>query len=202
MKSSNFLFAKRVVKKFNEPDFVVPKKVKKIVNKEKRIELSPKLAPVKSKKNHDGFEFGHDLNMDALYLLKNPSRLLGIDEVVQLLKEQKGMDLVVMDMKGKVAYCQYIILVTGMSHRHMKSLAKCMTDLMMKKRPSGSGSEKPYIEGADCDDWMIVDGSNIILHVFSPEGRNHWDLDRKFAFEVLEDSQMPPEELEKYIVQK
>lgn len=44
----------------------------------------------------------------------------------------------------------------------------------------------PSIEGANCDNWMLVDCGNVIVHAFSAEGRAYFDLERKWAFEKKE----------------
>lgn len=66
---------------------------------------------------------------------------------------------------------------------------------MVNKAP---GVPKPIMEGENSEDWVCVDGGYVFLNVFSPEGRVHWDLDRKFLFEYLEDSQLSEEEMKKF----
>eukprot|EP01080_Neovahlkampfia_damariscottae_P000200 gene200-4446_t len=105
--------------------------------------------------------------------------LFDIEEYIKLIKEFKGIDLVVMDLKEKTNYTDYMVFVTGNGQRHMKTIASKLVE-MIKRKNLGLNV---CIEGAECDDWMLVDGGNVIVQIFSEDGRNFYDLERKFCFE-------------------
>lgn len=196
MKKSLQLLATRIPKKYSVAEDFTLSRQKKIIPPEKIAELKAE----RKKNTQDDTLLEHQLfrnqNLDLLYFLEHRKHLVSVEECVEALKSMKAIDILAFNMHGKVLYVQNIIIVTGMSTRHMKSLGKCIMELMEKKRPPGM--PRSYLEGEDTDDWMIVDVGNIMVHIFSEQGRNHWDLDRKFAFETISEGEIPPDELKKY----
>ncbi|KAL9654366.1 hypothetical protein ABK040_010394 [Willaertia magna] len=110
--------------------------------------------------------------------------LLTIDDCVQLLEENFVQDLLVMNLEGKCSFATHLIFATGSSYRHMKTLAKSILDEVIARKLF---SLNPTIEGEQDSNWMIVDAGNIIVQVFSPEGRRYYDLERKWSFQTIEE---------------
>ncbi|KAG2386570.1 hypothetical protein C9374_002314 [Naegleria lovaniensis] len=126
-------------------------------------------------------EFKDRYPEDTIKLLtaEEANRLLTINEVCELMDKHFGLDLLVMNLSEKCSFAEYLVFVTGSSYRHMKTLAKSVVDALYERRLH---KLKPKIEGEMDTNWMVVDAGNIIVQVFSPEGRRSYDLERKWAF--------------------
>lgn len=102
---------------------------------------------------------------------------LSIVEVEEAVSQENGDDVSVIDFTvAKAAssrVCDYMVFVTGKSASHMRRMAGVLTQALHKRRLPGDHQ----IEGRDCDDWMIVDCGNIIVHFFNEEGRKHYDIE-------------------------
>jgi len=133
---------------------------------------------------------------DPLHLLteEETRRLMTIDEVCELVDKNFGLDLVVMDLREKCSFAEYLVFVTGSSTRHMKTLAKSVVQELISRKLF---KLKPTIEGETDEQWMVVDAGNIVVQVFSPEGRRSFDLERKWAFHSRADFEPTLEDLAK-----
>jgi ribosome-associated protein len=112
------------------------------------------------------------------------NKLLTVEECVEILESNFAQDLLVFNLKEKCSIADYLIFSTGSSTRHMKTLATAIIDRMKEKKLHFLN---PKIEGENDKDWMLVDAGNIIVQVYSPKGREYFDLDRKWAFQKRED---------------
>ncbi|EFC46075.1 predicted protein [Naegleria gruberi] len=139
-------------------------------------------------------DFSERYPEDSFKLLteEEVKRLLTIEEVCDLLDKNFGLDLVVMDLTEKCSFAEYLVFVTGSSHRHMKTLAKSVIKELTARKLF---KLKPTIEGETDTNWMVVDAGNIIVQVFSPEGRKAVDLERKWSFHSKKDFEPTLEEL-------
>jgi len=105
--------------------------------------------------------------------------LMNIEDIVSILQDHKAQDMVVINCKGKCNFVEHMVFVTGQTMRHMKMLCSVIISELRARYPNGNFS----IEGEKCDDWMLVDAHNVIVHAFSAEGRVKYDLERKWAFQ-------------------
>lgn len=109
-------------------------------------------------------------------------KLLTLQEYMAILDDHKAQDVVVMDLQTKCTFAAYMIFVTAQSYRHMKVIANAaVRELRLRNIPRLNAK----IEGADSDDWMLVDGGNVVLQVFSAQGRVNYDLERKWLFQQI-----------------
>lgn len=105
--------------------------------------------------------------------------LMSLEELLEILEESRALDLVVIDMRKKCGFCHYMVFTTGQNMRHMHVMAMRVVKDLRRRRIRGLN---PSIEGEGSDIWMLVDCGNLVLNVFSPEGRAYYDLERKWAF--------------------
>lgn len=99
-----------------------------------------------------------------------------IDLAVQALEDMKGIDLIVIDIVGKSSIADAMIVVTGTSQRHVRSLAESV-------RLSAKEANHPPlgVEGADSSDWVLVDLGDVIVHVMTEEKREFYSLEKLWS---------------------
>jgi ribosome-associated protein len=97
----------------------------------------------------------------------------GIAEVTW---ELKGLNTVVIDLRGRVSYTDFVIVTTGTSDRHVNALAKRIDEAMADadRKPLGT-------EGTDQGRWALLDYGDIIVHVFNRQARKDYDLERMWS---------------------
>jgi ribosome silencing factor RsfS/YbeB/iojap len=107
---------------------------------------------------------------------KDSDALLAL--VRQSLDDSKAEDIVVIDLKGKSAFADYMAIASGRSTRQVVAIAENLAD---KLKQSGRG----YIpvEGKQTGDWVLVDAGDVIVHVFRPEARSFYALEKMWALE-------------------
>ncbi|MCQ8783748.1 ribosome silencing factor [Aurantimonas sp. MSK8Z-1] len=99
-----------------------------------------------------------------------------IDLVITSLEDSKGEDLVSIDMKGKSALADHMVVVSGRSHRHVAAVAdRLLRDL----KDNGFGNCK--VEGLSNGDWVLIDTGDIIVHIFRPEVRSFYNIEKMWS---------------------
>lgn len=92
--------------------------------------------------------------------------------VVNALEDLKADNIVVLDVKDKTSVTDYMVIASGTSNRHVKSLAN---NLVTEIKDAGG---KPLgVEGADASDWVLVDLGEVVVHVMLPASRTFYDLE-------------------------
>ena len=95
------------------------------------------------------------------------------DLVVDSLEETKGKDIVVLDVSDKTDVTDMMIIVSGTSSRHVKSLANNVVDKCKKV-----GVQPLGVEGEEQGEWVLVDLGDIVAHLMMPSARQFYDLER------------------------
>lgn len=106
-----------------------------------------------------------------------------LEDYVELLQRDLAQDMVVMNLRTKCTFASYCIFVTGTSFRHMRMMANHVLKMLKDRRMFHL---RPCIEGEECEDWMLIDGGDIYVQIFSASGREYYDLERKWAFQKVE----------------
>ena len=88
----------------------------------------------------------------------------------------KAENIVSINLKGKSYIADYMIIASGTSSRHIQSLSEILLSTLEKK-----GVGKFKIEGRTSDGWKLIDAIDIIIHVFHPEKRKFYDLEKMWA---------------------
>jgi ribosome-associated protein len=92
---------------------------------------------------------------------------------VAALEDMKGQDITIIDVRGKTSVTDFMVIASGSSSRHVKSLANEVLEKVKEQgvRPIGS-------EGLDSGEWALLDLGDIVVHVMLPTARQFYDLER------------------------
>ena len=112
----------------------------------------------------------------ALPSLENASGKELADAIADVLDSKKGRDIKVLYVEDKTVIAEYFVLCTGNSSTQIKALAGEVEYRIEQRGVSPYG-----IEGRDNNSWMILDYSNVIVHVFSREARDFYNLDKLYG---------------------
>lgn len=89
------------------------------------------------------------------------------------LDDDKAEDIVVIDLKGKTEIADFMVIANGSSQRHVNAMAD-----HLQRKMKESGLKRVATEGlANCD-WVLIDGGDVIVHLFRPEVRDFYDLEK------------------------
>ena len=98
------------------------------------------------------------------------------DAIAEVLDSKKGIDIKVLRVDDKTVIAEYFVLCTGNSSTQIKGLAGEVEFRI------GERGLSPYgVEGRDNNSWLILDYSNVIVHIFSRESREFYNLDKLYA---------------------
>ena len=118
----------------------------------------------------------NEINTDALVPLDVSDAKALADAIADVLDSKKGHDIKVLHVEDKTVIAEYFVLCTGNSSTQIKALAG---EVEFK---IGQRGIAPYgIEGRDNNSWLVLDYSNVIVHVFSRESREFYNLDKLYA---------------------
>lgn len=93
--------------------------------------------------------------------------------ILHSLDEDKAQDVVSIDLAGKTAIADHMVIATGRSQRHVGALAD---HLQRRLREAGHGRCK--VEGMQACDWVLLDAGDVIVHIFRPEVRDFYRLEK------------------------
>ena len=93
--------------------------------------------------------------------------------IITTLDNNKALDIISIDLKDKSSIADYMIVASGTSSRHIQSLSE---QVLEKFKTNGLKNCK--IEGKDSAEWKLVDGIDIVVHIFNPEKRKFYELEK------------------------
>ena len=96
--------------------------------------------------------------------------------IIQTLNINKALDIVSIDLKHKSTMADYMIIASGTSSRHIQSLSEQVLDKL-----KDNGVKDSKIEGKDSNEWKLVDGIDLVIHIFHPEKRKFYELEKMWA---------------------
>ena len=97
-------------------------------------------------------------------------------EIELILADNKALDIKSINLKNKTTIADFMIIASGTSSRHIQALSEILLDKLKSK-----GLENCRLEGRNSNDWKLIDAINIIIHIFHPEKRKFYDLERMWA---------------------
>ncbi|MEJ1381916.1 MAG: ribosome silencing factor [Candidatus Sedimenticola sp. (ex Thyasira tokunagai)] len=110
------------------------------------------------------------------------------DLVLNALDDMKATDIKVIDVRGKTSITDIMIIATGNSSRHVKSIAETAAF-----KAKDAGEPALGAEGLDDGEWALVDLNGVVLHVMQAKVRDFYQLERLWEMDTPEDSATAPE---------
>ena len=99
--------------------------------------------------------------------------------IINTLDLNKAQNIISIDLKDKSSMADYMIIASGTSSRHIQSLSE---QVLEKLKDNGIRESK--IEGKDSAEWKLVDGIDLIVHIFHPEKRKFYDLEKMWSEQI------------------
>jgi len=93
--------------------------------------------------------------------------------ILNTLDSNKALDVISIDLANKSSMADYMIIASGTSSRHIQALSE---QVLEQFRNNGIINCK--IEGKDSNDWKLIDGIDLIVHIFNPEKRKFYELEK------------------------
>tara|TARA_Y100000590_G_scaffold150116_1_gene172386 strand:+ start:53 stop:409 length:357 start_codon:yes stop_codon:yes gene_type:complete len=108
------------------------------------------------------------MKIEKIYQLKN--------EIENILSDNKAAEIRSINLKDKTSIADFMIVASGNSSRHIQALSEILLDKLKKK-----GIDDCRLEGRDSSEWKLIDAKDIIIHIFHPEKRKFYDLEKMWS---------------------
>ena len=93
--------------------------------------------------------------------------------IIKTLDANKAQDIVSIDLKDKSSMADFMIIASGTSSRHIQALSEQVLEKL-----KNNGVKESKIEGKESTEWKLVDGIDLIIHIFHPEKRKFYELEK------------------------
>lgn len=103
--------------------------------------------------------------------------------VLESLDDSKAEEIVSIDIGGKSALADHMVVASGRSHRHVSAVAD---QLLRTLKEAGFGTSR--VEGLNAADWVLIDTGDVIIHIFRPEVREFYAIEKMWAEDNLTDN--------------
>ena len=97
-------------------------------------------------------------------------------EIESVLNDNKAIKVESINLKNKTSIADFMIIASGNSSRHIQALSEILLDELKKK-----GINNCRLEGRDSNDWKLIDAIDIIIHIFHPEKRKFYNLEKMWS---------------------
>ena len=93
--------------------------------------------------------------------------------ILNTLDKNKALNIVSIDLADKSSMADYMIIASGTSSRHIQALSE-----QVLEKFKNNGIKNCIIEGSDSNEWKLIDGIDLIVHIFNPEKRKFYELEK------------------------
>ena len=97
-------------------------------------------------------------------------------EIESILNDNKAEEIKIIDLKNKTSIADFMIIASGNSSRHIQALSEILLEELKKK-----GINNCRLEGSSSNDWKLIDAVDIIVHIFHPEKRKFYNLEKMWS---------------------
>jgi ribosome-associated protein len=109
-----------------------------------------------------------------------------LQRIQTALEDGKAEDIVVIDLRGKTSFADYLVIASGRSQRQVAALAERLTaTLKQKHRP------RLPTEGLPQGDWVLIDAGDVIVHLFRPDVRRFYNLEKMWGADLSDAENAP-----------
>ena len=98
------------------------------------------------------------------------------NQIEKMLSDNKAVDITCINLKDKSSIADFMIVASGNSSRHIQALSEIILDNVKKM-----GLDYCHLEGKNSSDWKLIDAQDIIIHIFHPEKRKFYNLERMWS---------------------
>jgi ribosome-associated protein len=109
----------------------------------------------------------------AAALKAQPDADKTLNIILSRLDDMKAEETITIDLRGKSAFSDYMIVTTGRANRHVGAIAENVTKALKE-----NGIKNIHVEGLPNCDWVLIDSGDVVVHVFRPEVREFYNLER------------------------
>ena len=97
-------------------------------------------------------------------------------EIEKILNDNKAKEIKSISLKGKTSIADFMIIASGNSSRHIQALSEILIDKLKE-----NGINNCRLEGRNSNEWKLIDAADIIIHIFHPEKRKFYNLERMWS---------------------
>jgi len=101
--------------------------------------------------------------------------------IVGSLEDDKAEDVVTLELEGKATFCDRMVVATGLADRQITAMAEHLLEKLHE-----AGLERVQVEGAGGSDWVLIDAGDIVVHLFKPEARAMYALEKMWGADLDE----------------
>jgi len=98
------------------------------------------------------------------------------EEIENILNDNKAIEVKSINLKDKTSIADFMIIASGNSSRHIQALSEILVNKLKKK-----GINNCRLEGRHSNDWKLIDAIDVIVHIFHPEKRKFYDLEKMWS---------------------
>lgn len=114
---------------------------------------------------------------------KVPDSAALLADVVRWLDDAKAEDLVTIPLEGKSALGDFMVVASGRNDRHVGAIAE-----QLREKLKARGEANVRVEGMNACDWVLIDTGDVIVHIFRPEVRDFYNLEKMWQTEIPPDA--------------
>ena len=96
--------------------------------------------------------------------------------IINTLDSNKAVDIISINLENKSSMADHLIIASGTSSRHIQALSEIVLEKFKK-----NGISNCKIEGSNSNDWKLIDGIDVVVHIFNPEKRKFYDLEKMWS---------------------
>ena len=112
--------------------------------------------------------------------------ILKIKKLIEkILDNNKAQNIATIDLKNKSYIADYMVIASGTSSRHLQALSEILVTELKKL-----GLDNCRMEGKDSNDWKLVDAYDVIVHIFHPDKREFYNLEKMWSEEIPKEKAM------------
>ncbi|WP_428542825.1 ribosome silencing factor [Rhodopila sp.] len=101
--------------------------------------------------------------------------------IVGSLDNDKAENVVTMDLAGKAMFCDRMVIASGLADRQISAMAQHLSEKL-----KDAGLKRVQVEGAGGSDWVLIDAGDIVIHLFKPEARTMYALEKMWGEDLDE----------------
>ena len=98
------------------------------------------------------------------------------EEIENILNDNKAIEVKSINLKDKTSIADFMIIASGNSSRHIQALSEILVNKLKEK-----GINNCRLEGRHSNDWKLIDATDVIVHIFHPEKRKFYDLEKMWS---------------------